>query len=271
MASALDFLSALARLMAGRVDSSATRLRAFNAVLVDGTTARTIAAAPGAGKSHFIKKIRYENITPAEAPIVTIRASGTTAPLVQAGVGTAFNNGGILEQVFDPPIMVGDNKAIEGLAHAALGDTAITVHGVTGPTTIVDEADPLEALSLISAGPLPDDAVPFTATNATEVDDTTARSLIGPPGVGKRYYITEVIIANRTPAELATITVRSSVTQNSIHTQVAASAVGNGGYARVKLQRPLPVGENEGIEALAAAALGDTKVIVNGFVGSVLS
>lgn len=115
----------------GYVDDTAVAMSGYNSTLITDTTAREIVAA-SASNSHYIKRIKVLNSTPAETPHILIQdGAGTPVNVAVATVCTAANNAGGLEMVFSPPIPVAVGEPVNGAAVGTTGDTVVVVSGLT--------------------------------------------------------------------------------------------------------------------------------------------
>lgn len=130
--------------------------------------------------------------------------------------------------------------------------------------------DTLQKNGLRQVGGVPDDAVPAKGFNSTEIDGTTVRSILAAPGSGQSYYLTEIVVTNRTASEAPVITVQDDTGTPVPLITVSPGAPGTapGGTIIHKFEPPLKVGDNKAVNGKAASAVGDTTVFVNGFVGA---
>lgn len=122
---------ALAFLECGSIPSDAVPFYASNAALIETTSAITIKAAPGAGKSIYITQAVFSNITVTELAALVLQDEDNveichvTLSILSAQTKTVR---------FNPPAMVAANKIVEGIAVNANGDSTISINGFIGTT-----------------------------------------------------------------------------------------------------------------------------------------
>lgn len=114
----------------GDVPSDAVPFNAINSADITTTTAVTIKAAPGSGKSIYITQAIFNNKTVAEHASLILQDEDDVE-IVHVELPTIAGNKVI---VFHPPIMVAENKILEGIAQTTLGDSTIAVNGFVGTT-----------------------------------------------------------------------------------------------------------------------------------------
>lgn len=101
----------------------------FNSTDIDGTTAREILAAPGAGYKYLIRRIRIVNKTNAQTAVITVQDDAGTPVVLYTGVAhdpataVPVDDSGWL----DAAIETDENVAVDGVAATATGDTIVHV------------------------------------------------------------------------------------------------------------------------------------------------
>jgi hypothetical protein len=115
---------------------------------------------------------------------------------------------------------------------------------------------------------LPDDAVPFSAANATEIT-TTTKQTIKTGTAGKRLFITQAQAFNKTTTEDQILRLRHGTTDLAIlhPADVADSYEKKGGMLEFDPPLVIPAGTDlDGIGVIAN--VGDCVVFVNGYIGT---
>lgn len=114
----------------GTIPVGATPFIAENATAIDGTTLRTIAAAPGAGLALWITKLCISQPTSTEDPTLVIQDdAGTPLEVFRGNLGAGPK---YQEFIYEPPVQLGTNKALQGKALSAVGDAVVIAHGFKG-------------------------------------------------------------------------------------------------------------------------------------------
>ena len=115
---------------------------------------------------------------------------------------------------------------------------------------------------------LPDNAVPFAAVNATDIETTTKQTIRA--GVtGERMFITQASCYNMTTTEDQILMLRHGTTDVAIlhPADIADGYEKNGGGVTCDPPLVIPVGVDlDGIGVIAA--VGDCVIGVNGYVGT---
>ena len=121
---------ALGFLKAGSIPSDAVPFYAVNASDITTTTKQLIKAGPGAGKSIYITQAIFNNKTVAEHASLILQDEDDVeivhVDLPVTGTNKVIN--------FNPPIMVAEDKDLEGIAVTTLGDSTIAINGFIGTT-----------------------------------------------------------------------------------------------------------------------------------------
>lgn len=274
MAKNLSAEAAVRMLQFGRIPRGPViSLRSSGLTAITGTTPVQIAAAPGVGKCIYVRRVLLINTTPAESPHVRVRPVGSTTPFAAAGAGDAFGNDGVYEQIFEPPLKMPANTAVEGVSHAAVGDVIATIEGVVGPDTGDAYLDPFELERAFLVGSiLPDDAVPIYNANGTEIDGATPQVILPAAGPGKAYYISRIVMSNRTPTETPFIAVTTIGAGSTVTVLGPGNGNDNSGFIELAMHPLYVTAPNEGVQAASlSGSSGDTTVVIHGFHGSALS
>jgi hypothetical protein len=115
---------------------------------------------------------------------------------------------------------------------------------------------------------LPNDAEPFSASNATEIT-TTTKQTIKTAVAGKRLFITQASCFNKTTTEDQILRLRHGTTDLAIlHPTDIADSHGGGGDHQT-FDPPLVIPADTDLDGIGVIALvGDCVIFVNGYVGT---
>lgn len=113
---------------------------------------------------------------------------------------------------------------------------------------------------------VPDDAVPFTAFNATDVTSSTAVAIKAAVS-GKAIYVSQIRAVNLHATEVQDTIIEDTAGTpvESMHIHVPAAGAGE---VDLEFDPPIKIATGLGLSASARAATGDVRVTVSGYVGT---
>ncbi len=116
---------------------------------------------------------------------------------------------------------------------------------------------------------LPEDAVPFSAMNATKIE-TTTKQTIKAATAGKRMFVTQAVAANETTTEDQILKLRHGTTDIAILHPADIADAPTAGHGQMYTYDPplvIPAGVDlDGIGLIAG--VGDCYIAVNGYIGT---
>jgi len=116
---------------------------------------------------------------------------------------------------------------------------------------------------------LPSDAVPVSGMTASDITGTTAVAALAPSASTKALYVTDILVHNKTIAEDPVITIQSNASTPVPILQCLPSTAGAGnGHFSAKFDPPVKVATGKSVMGVAASAVGDCRVTVNGYEGT---